>query len=181
MAKTDSPDDGKYPSMAKEYRREYSRRYREQNRERLREYFRQYYLKNHPDAYKKRKWYAMVDTKDMTLYRREYKKNRKKSDDVYAFSERVREMVRQSFRRRDLRKNKRTMEILGCTFPELDAHLKKTWFDRYGFEYNGQSSHIDHIIPLSSAATKEEVVRLCHYTNLQLLTPEDNIRKGASM
>ena len=33
--------------------------------------------------------------------------------------------------------------------------------------YNTTSYHLDHIIPLSSADTYEDVVKLCHYTNYQ--------------
>ena len=41
--------------------------------------------------------------------------------------------------------------------------------------------HIDHITPLSSAKTEEEVYRLCHYTNLQPLWAEDNLKKGSKI
>ena len=37
--------------------------------------------------------------------------------------------------------------------------------------------HIDHIIPLNSAKTEEEIIKLCYYTNLQPLWASDNIRK----
>ena len=41
--------------------------------------------------------------------------------------------------------------------------------------------HIDHIIPLSSATNKDELYKLCHFTNLQPMWAIDNIRKGAKI
>jgi hypothetical protein len=58
------------------------------------------------------------------------------------------------------------MEYLGDLFTE-----KMNW-DNYG------KWHVDHIIPLSSANTEEEIYKLCHYTNLQPLWAEDNIKKS---
>ena len=37
--------------------------------------------------------------------------------------------------------------------------------------------NIDHIIPLSNAKTEEEIYELGHYSNLQPLWFEDNMRK----
>jgi len=45
-----------------------------------------------------------------------------------------------------------------------------TW-ENYG-KYNGDADYgwdIDHIIPLSMAKTEEEIIKLCHHTNLQPL------------
>ena len=49
-------------------------------------------------------------------------------------------------------------------------------WDNHGL-YNGQQCYgwdIDHIIPVSSANTEEDVIRLNHYTNLQPLCSHIN-------
>jgi hypothetical protein len=38
---------------------------------------------------------------------------------------------------------------------------------------------MDHIIPISSAKTEEEIIKLNHYTNFQPLWWEENMAKGA--
>ena len=43
---------------------------------------------------------------------------------------------------------------------------------------NTSKWHKDHIIPLSTAKTYEEVIALNHYTNFQPLWSEDNILKS---
>ena len=40
---------------------------------------------------------------------------------------------------------------------------------------------VDHITPLASAQTKEDLVKLCHYSNLQPLWAFDNRVKGAKL
>jgi len=76
-------------------------------------------------------------------------------------------------------KNNTTFEIVGGTPEIIKEHIEKqfrdgmTW-DNYGF----RGWHIDHIIPLSSANTEEEVYKLCHYTNLQPLWANENYKKS---
>lgn len=38
--------------------------------------------------------------------------------------------------------------------------------------------HIDHIKPLASAKSVDEIYELCHYSNLQPLWAKDNYTKG---
>lgn len=67
---------------------------------------------------------------------------------------------------------------VGCSADELTDHLKRTWKEEYHTEWNGQPYNVDHIIPLVTAKTVEDIRQLSHYTNLRLVTPEDNFAKG---
>ena len=70
---------------------------------------------------------------------------------------------------------------LGCTIPELIHHLESkfkpgmTW-SNYGF--NGW--HIDHIIPLCKFDLTDviQLKKACHFSNLQPLWKEENLKKG---
>lgn len=79
------------------------------------------------------------------------------------------------------KKDKRTYDIIGLQPEEFKVYLENTFFNNYGYKYNGEDVHIDHIIPLATAMTIEEVGKLCHYTNLQMLKPEDNLEKGKKL
>ena len=78
-------------------------------------------------------------------------------------------------------KKSNTQKILGCTFNEFKKYLESKFEPWMNWEnkglYNGKFNHgwdIDHIIPLSSASTKEELIKLNHYTNLQPLCSKMN-------
>jgi hypothetical protein len=78
---------------------------------------------------------------------------------------------------KNLHKDNQTKIILGIDLDLFKKHIEKqfqlnmTW-DNYG------DWHIDHIIPLNSANSEEELFKLCHYTNLQPLWAYDNLSKG---
>jgi hypothetical protein len=74
------------------------------------------------------------------------------------------------------------MNIIGCTPSFLKEYIENQFkdgmsWDNYGF----YGWHIDHIIPLSSAKTEEDLYKLSHYTNLQPLWMIDNFIKGNSL
>jgi hypothetical protein len=54
----------------------------------------------------------------------------------------------------------------------------QTAINNYSYYDENFNYHIDHIKPLKLAKTEEEVYILNHYTNLQLLTPKDNLKKS---
>jgi len=72
-----------------------------------------------------------------------------------------------------------TMKMLGCSQKDFRDHIEKQFqegmnWDNYGID----GWHIDHHIPLASAQTEEDLIRLNHYTNFQPLWAEDNLRKS---
>lgn len=111
----------------------------------------------------------------------EYRKNKKETDNLYKITCNIRALINNSFRRKNFSKNGKTKTILGCSFDEFKLHLESkfeawmTW-DNRGL-YNGELNYgwdIDHITPLDSAITEEDVIRLSHYTNLQPLCSKVN-------
>lgn len=128
------------------------------------------YKKQHSE-YKKR-----PEVKKKTEQRR---KSRMATDPIFAIKARARNLVKESIRRTGYKKNDKAHKILGCSFDTLWGHLLSTWKYNYGESWKGEPYHIDHIVPLATARTEEDVIKLCHYTNLQMLTPEDNLKKGA--
>ena len=108
-------------------------------------------------------------------------KKRLKTDAVYKFKCNVRSLVKGSFKRgtNQFRKDAKTEFILGCTIEEFRLYIEKRFTDGMTFENHGLKGwHLDHIIPLSTANTEEEIIKLNHYTNFQPLWAEDNLKKG---
>ena len=76
-------------------------------------------------------------------------------------------------------KSNKTEKIVGMPLNDLYIYLLKTFKNNYGYEWDGvEAVHIDHIKPLKQCNTEEEVIKCCHYTNLQLLKAKDNLKKG---
>lgn len=114
-------------------------------------------------------------------YTRSYINNRLKNDSIFRLKHYIRSMIGGSIRRKGFTKKTRTYEVLGCSYEEFKIYLEskfEPWmdWDNQGF-YNGELNYgwdIDHIIPLSSAETEEDVIILNHYTNFQPLCSYTN-------
>lgn len=114
-------------------------------------------------------------------YFKDYFKNRYKNDNLWRLSMNIRYNI---WRGLKSNKNKHSTDILGCTFKEFKKYLESkfefwmTW-DNYGNPKDdvlgfNKSWDLDHIIPISSAKTEEELIKLNHYTNFQPLCSKVN-------
>jgi hypothetical protein len=105
-------------------------------------------------------------------------KRRWNEDEMFAMKVRLRNLIRNSFRRQGYKKfDTSTEEVVGMTYDEFKEYLESKFVDGMSWDNRGDW-HIDHIIPLSSAGSEDELKLLCHYSNLQPLWAEDNMKKG---
>ena len=170
----------KYSIEHKTQREVYIKEYREKHKQKLKEYKANYHLQHKEEQNKKSKEYYYSNKDNIVKNNVEYTKKRCKNDPLYAFILHARGITNHALRKGGGSPRK-AEEFLGCSLGYAREHLLKTWFKRYGKEYSGEPYQIDHIVPLSLATTRDDAILLLHYTNIQMLTPEDNIRKGKSL
>lgn len=150
------------------------------------------YIKNYSNvnkekiALKSRVYYAN-NTDKVKQYNINYKKNRRKKDEVFRLADNIRKGILKAFVQINQKKNTKTSQILGCSAKDLKQYIEskfEPWmnWNNYGL-YNSTLNYgwdIDHIIPLSTAKTVEDVIKLNHFTNLQPLCSYVNrhIKRG---
>ena len=106
-----------------------------------------------------------------------YEATRLETDTLFLLRKRVRDRVRICLKRKHFKKKNHLNEYLGCTIEELRNHLEIRFTEGMSWDNYGKW-HIDHIIPLSSSTSEEEIYKLCHYLNLQPLWAIDNLKKS---
>lgn len=109
-----------------------------------------------------------------------YEKKRRLVDPLFKLSSNLRRRLRYALSVTSYTKNKILTQYLGCSVEELKQHLQSKFTEGMTWDNYGEW-HIDHIIPLCSAKTEQELYELCHYTNLQPLWAKDNQRKGGKL
>jgi hypothetical protein len=106
-----------------------------------------------------------------------YQKQKAENDFLFRESKKIKNLISKSFRDNGYSKNARAHDILGCSYDSFVKHIESLFLS--GMNWNNRSEwHLDHIIPISSAKSFEDLVDLNHYKNFQPLWAKDNIRKG---
>ena len=107
----------------------------------------------------------------------EYESKRMKEDPIFALAHRCRRRIYSIFKSKKTPKSKRSRDLIGCDWETLRLYFESKFTD--GMKWDNRNLwHIDHIIPLASAKSQDEIIKLCHYTNLQPLWAVDNLRKS---
>lgn len=125
-------------------------------------------------AFLKKRWAAQhPDNNKIRAKRRD-------SNPITKLKHRVTTRIVIALKSKGFRKKYRSLDIIGCTSIELKNHLESQF--KPGMTWDNHTTngwHVDHIIPLASAKTEEELYKLNHYTNLQPLWAKDNYKKGS--
>lgn len=171
----------RYKQRNKEKIAQINKKYREENKERIRETQRRWEKANpekvRESGARKQRTYRENHKDSVREYGKQYQTNRKATDGLYKFKVGLRSMISQSFSRCGVKKNATAENILGCSIEEFKSYIESQFVDGMSFDNYGEW-HLDHIKPLATAKTIDDVIVLCHYTNFQPLWAEDNRRKS---
>lgn len=140
------------------------------------------YHKNNKEKINKRKSKNFKDKKEYYLEsQRKRLAFKKKNSDLFKAKVSIRKLINISFRRSSFAKTGKTVDILGMDIQEFMKYISSKFdpwmnWNNYG-KYNGEFNYgwdLDHIIPISSAKTEEDIIKLNHYTNFQPLCSKVN-------
>jgi hypothetical protein len=91
----------------------------------------------------------------------------------------VRKIISKAIIRGGYNKNTRAHNILGCDFETFKTHIERQFIDGMNWDNHGLYGwHYDHILPIATAKSYEDIIRLNHYTNLRPLWAKDNLSKS---
>ena len=178
-----------YYEAHKDYFKKYNKEYNETHKDEIKQ-LKKLYIKSHCDEIKQqRKIYYEAHKDDFKQYNKEYsathkdeikqfKKNyqkiRRNSDPIFKLICNVRNRISTILQN----KSKHTIEYLGCSIEFLFNHIEKQFTNCMSWNNYGKW-HIDHIVPLMyNNPTDIQIIDRLHWTNIQPLWKEDNIKKS---
>lgn len=175
--------------LARDKRNRYAQAYRDRHREKHQKSCRDAYHRN-AEKYREyaRQYRERLASDPVKLAEHNRKlcdriKRRKASDPNFRLRWQMRGRILMSLKR-GVAKSGSTVELVGCTIPELRRHIEKQWADGMSWENYGRGGwHIDHIVPCAAFdMTNPTEQRKCfHYMNLRPMWERDNLSKGSKI
>lgn len=140
----------------------------------------EYYYKNKEQILAAQKESNKKNREKTRAQKAAYCKNRRAKDPRFLLIGRMRCRINDALRLKRFPKNGKTMDFVGCDIEKLVLHIESKFKNGMSWE-NRHMWHIDHIVPLALAKTKEELEALFHYKNLQPLWSSENMAKGSKI
>lgn len=104
-------------------------------------------------------------------------RKRLRDNPSYYLHEKISRMLCHALKGVDVKKGGRTFDMLGYTPAELVSHIEKQFEKGMTWE-NRNLWQIDHIIPISTAKTEEDVIALNKLSNLRPMWSKENNQKN---
>ena len=164
----------KNPHMSSKER---GRKYREDDtyRKKISEKRKEYYQNNLEKEREKRKIYYYNNKEKERKKNDTWRVKKLKSDGFFRMKRRLRERIRDYMKGESI--GKKTKDIVGLEYEDFKIYISNKFSEGMTWDNYGKW-HLDHIIPLCEAKNVEELIKLNHFTNLQPLWAEDNIKKN---
>jgi len=163
----------------KESKSSYAKLYNAKNKAKNNKASSEYYFKNKKRTNARTAKYYKDNKHHLNNWVADYNRERRQSDPSFRLADNLRRRARAALNGE--RKSATTRKMLGCSFEQARAYIEAQFTDGMSWDNYGRHGwHIDHIIPCASFdLTDPEQQRKCfHYTNLQPLWAEDNLRKS---
>jgi len=106
----------------------------------------------------------------------EIQRIRRLVDPLFKLKMSIRNMLYSSLKNQGYSKKTKAYHIIKCDYDFLIDWLNGLASNNYN--YGVGDLHIDHVVPISLAETEKETLLLNHYSNLQLLTANENLTKS---
>lgn len=174
-------------------RRKRAKEYRKENKEKIREQKKRNYFEalSKPDSYiikYRESGKAQINSRKSYLRNKEKilekDRERLKTDVEYNLKRRTKTRIRNglAYFVKGLRKDRGTVELLGCSLSQFKEHIEKQFTkDMNWDEFLKGRIHLDHIKPIASfnLSDIEEQKKCFNYKNVQPLWSWQNLRKGS--
>jgi hypothetical protein len=170
-----------------------NKKYYKKHKKEIKEHDKKYYEENKETILEYHKKYNKTHKKEYNNWAKEYRRNKRETDIGYRIECDCRSRILLAVKSQGVPKSSSTWKLLGLDHLPLKErriflqnHLQGTVDKKYPNAHfnikdlNGKKWHIDHKIPFSAFNLKCSYHQklCCHWSNLQILTAEDNLRKG---
>lgn len=169
--------DKKYQDNNKEKLKIYSKKYYDKNTEKILKYQKEYYILNEEKISIRSKEYYLNNYEIIINRNTKYKNQKRKESKKVQIQGNLSHRIYLSLK--DQNKSLSTMMLIGCEIDYLMIHIQTQFTRGMNWENYGLW-HIDHIKPCAKfdLSKPKEQSKCFHYTNLQPLWAEDNLRKS---
>ena len=165
--------------QCKDCRTAYLKEYYSINKEQILVNNREYYQENKEEIIEQKMEYRTLNLESINKKTNVRLKKKRKEDPQFKLASNLRSRLNMAVKKEF--KAGSAVRDLGCSIEFFKAYIENLFMDEMNWEnYSPKGWHLDHKMPLDSFDLTEraQLLKACHYTNLQPLWAPDNIRKG---